>query len=393
MNQTETVHICLVSRQLQPNVIPWIELQPDRVLLLVSKEFNAEAEQLKKIAHDLQIKAAIYRHPIPAADYRILREYFLELATELAPDAAFCINLTGGTKLMALAAAEVLAGEGYQFIYTDTQNRQIEYLNLNRDTAALDPHLFNESMKITELMACGMARVINTGTSDDKRRQQLIEREDFTEQFTRVALKNRKAVGTLNWKIGDSVLSSDGRTLKSTTLHLDSELEHAFSKVLNVANSQNLIQFDAGSAILHFRTVEEARWLNGVWLEEYVWLQLRAAGLKQYDTSVELQWLLPENSSKAPANELDVIAAFDNKLWIIECKSGKLRSAEKQAVFHKLSQLSSQLAGPFGGAILASLHAPDANIASRATHSNVEIIHGQELLQLKSKFTEWMGKT
>ena len=101
-----TLHICLVSNQLQPSVIAWRELKPERTLLLASGKVEAEAMQLMQIARDMGLKAERYAEAIPTDSYAHLREYFLELATELPTDTDIFVNLTGGCLLYTSDAAD-----------------------------------------------------------------------------------------------------------------------------------------------------------------------------------------------------------------------------------------------------------------------------------------------
>ena len=387
-----TLHICLVSNQLQPSVIAWRELKPERTLLLASGKVEAEAMQLMQIARDMGLKAERYAEAIPTDSYAHLREYFLELATELPTDTDIFVNLTGGTKLMTLAAADVLADEGYQFFYTDTDNRQIEFLNLDGTGSTLPPRAFSAPLDSKQLISCGMASIRHTGTTDPRHKQRLIDKKTLIENFARTAINNVSSISKLNWYMAKHILTENGQALKQSSLQLDQTLENAFRKVLTDANDSNLLHYNVDTATVHFRSVDDARWLHGLWLEEFVWWQMRNAGLKHYDTGVELQWQMPDHKARQlPANEIDAIASHDNRLCIVECKTGKLEHEGRQDVIHKLSRLSAQLAGPFGKAILVSLHVPGSSIADRARHSNIAIVCGQQLLNLKQSFRDWIA--
>ena len=293
---------------------------------------------------------------------------------------------------MTLAAADILADEGYQFFYTDTDNRKIEFLNLNGAAGIKPPWAFSTSLDCKQLISCGMARVRATGTTDPQHRQRLLDRKPMIEGFTRTAINNASSISELNRQMNKYILTENGQALRQSRLQLDQTLEQAFRTVLTDADDSNLLRYDADTATIHFSSAEEARWLHGVWLEEFVWWQMRGAGLKQYDTGVELQWQMPNHKAKElPANEIDVIAAHGNRLCIVECKTGKLEHEGRQDLIHKLSRLSSQLAGPFGKAMLVSLHPPGRGIADRARHSNITIVCGQQLLNLQQSFRDWMA--
>lgn len=104
--------VCLVGEQPIPNLLPIISLQPESVLL-------ACTETTKKVAKNLVAM-------LPSSNIREITDYNLSDAIaqlkELC-DAQTIINLTGGTKLMALAAYEVARSFQLPFIYLRSQGK------------------------------------------------------------------------------------------------------------------------------------------------------------------------------------------------------------------------------------------------------------------------------
>ena len=61
------MHVCLVSGQPVPNVLPVLLERPEKVALLVTPEMQEQAERLKNIFRARAIQISVYE--IPAYDF------------------------------------------------------------------------------------------------------------------------------------------------------------------------------------------------------------------------------------------------------------------------------------------------------------------------------------
>jgi hypothetical protein len=129
----KTSHICLISAQTLPNLIPILMHQPQTVHLVVTKDMQAKADNFVKVLQQQQIKCVI--HPnAPSAGLTQLTEYARKVVKKLKQrydaEVQLRLNCTGGTKLMVLAFVKVFEVElpQAQLFYTDTDHEVIEYL-------------------------------------------------------------------------------------------------------------------------------------------------------------------------------------------------------------------------------------------------------------------------
>ena len=100
------IHVCLVSGQPIPNLIPlkMEGLTPHKVILLVSPDMAVQPDRIEKVIKSW--KVAVERHPIAPYDLESARKTCLDILATIE-DNDVTLNVTGGTKIMALAAFEV----------------------------------------------------------------------------------------------------------------------------------------------------------------------------------------------------------------------------------------------------------------------------------------------
>jgi len=132
MSHHSTIHICLVSAQLLPNLIPLLTEPPEAVQLVVTEPMKKQAERFKKILRQQAIQIIEPDQNCPDSGLNEILEQALELAAQLEeryPGQRFILNATGGNKLMALGFVRVFRDYlSAEIIYVDTQNTQIESL-------------------------------------------------------------------------------------------------------------------------------------------------------------------------------------------------------------------------------------------------------------------------
>lgn len=119
--------VCLVSRQAMANVIPVLEFKPEKVILLITEEEKNVADNLKKLFEKYKIKVEIFREKLDAYDIEKVKNICMDVIRE--NDNELILNLTGGTKTMAVAAYEIFRTVDKQIIYHNPANHKIIFLN------------------------------------------------------------------------------------------------------------------------------------------------------------------------------------------------------------------------------------------------------------------------
>ena len=102
-------HIIMVSGQATPNVLAVMDksIRPNEVVLCTTDDMRRNGEILADYFKRHQIRSRIYELS-SAYDFAALQEKFLDLAAEFSGrESETGVNLTGGTKLMTIAAQQV----------------------------------------------------------------------------------------------------------------------------------------------------------------------------------------------------------------------------------------------------------------------------------------------
>ena len=130
------VHVCLLSDQLLPNLIPVLMERPARVYLVATDEMSVRGRdtRMRRLLRREGIEVRI-RTRAPSTGIDAIRRTAHRIAQEIRSTEAgrtLALNATGGTKLLAMGFVEVFRDrlEGYplRIIYTDTEHRLIETL-------------------------------------------------------------------------------------------------------------------------------------------------------------------------------------------------------------------------------------------------------------------------
>lgn len=116
--------VCLVGEQPIPNLLPILHLRPTRVLLV-----HTQNEGSRKAAARLQKLCTAKGMPADMLDvgdaYRIENIYRKIREKVIAqPADGWCFNLTGGTKLMSLAAFQLAAELKMPCVYFQTESQR-----------------------------------------------------------------------------------------------------------------------------------------------------------------------------------------------------------------------------------------------------------------------------
>ena len=102
-----SIHILLVSAQAAPNLLPALdpELKPAETILLVTAKMAGRAAALESVLCHAAVKVSHVTLD-DEHDYAAVEKVLLDLAAKRDGE-DIALNVTGGTKLMALAAQSV----------------------------------------------------------------------------------------------------------------------------------------------------------------------------------------------------------------------------------------------------------------------------------------------
>jgi hypothetical protein len=157
-NVSKSIHICLISDQPIANLLPLLLERPQQAIFLVSPEMKAQAERLKKLVKPRGIMVTIKEIP-SAYDFNAIINVCEEIKKEAeATNADLILNVTGGTKIAALATFQSFYFNNRRIIYLDTTHNQLLQLAPETTSVPVQENL----VKVHDyLVAYGMNPQVN----------------------------------------------------------------------------------------------------------------------------------------------------------------------------------------------------------------------------------------
>jgi hypothetical protein len=358
-------HLCLVSDQPVPNLLPALDptLRPERVVLAVSTEMHNQARWLE---------LALKRHSIPteylpldsAIDLPDLSKRFLDyLCAHAGIDLA--LNVTGGTKPMAIAAQEAFRMAERPVFYVSVQSDQIYWLD-----PAMEPVPLTKGPGLaTFLLAHGYQATI-----PDARRLPDAWHA-VADRLAQEAGNWGKAIGRLNAiaKVAEERRSLDAR-------RIDTDESGPWDDMLRALSDGGVIDYYDDRTV-RFPNEEARFFANGGWLEHYVYRTLRTLPeIKDVSMNVTVK---DETGNR---NELDTAFLHRNRLFLVECKTRifdeRGANAPASNAVYKLDALK-RLGGLRTHGILISYRKLRPEHRRRADADGIQVLDGASLSRLR----------
>jgi hypothetical protein len=380
---TPTHHICLVAESPMPTLGPLLDksIGAKSAILLYTPYTQTAAEHQANVLQKHGIKTELLALPDP---YHL--QPLIDLLVPLAsryPNGA-CINITGGSKLMSLAAWQVFNQPQHHLYYVHLFHDSMVWLNHSQAD-----HPISDSIKLPDYFAAHGYQVI--GNSATPAHPVLMQLARTLAQGT----YQNEHVAIINAGIEESKTGGNNLTIPyKNTKKID-----AFIQLLCDANIATIKHNH-----LHLDDSSVWRFLNGEWLEQvtldavlalkkrYPKFQDIAIGLKVTNPNQRFSGLngMPQTLS----NELDVVILRDNTLYLIECKGGKKFPNEADNYTTKLDSLRDTLGGIKGKGLIISQYALTQGSEKRAAEYRIKTLSGsQPIKQLEQHLAQWLGCT
>ncbi|MEG8945785.1 Card1-like endonuclease domain-containing protein [Rosettibacter firmus] len=331
---------CLVSRQSMANVLPILMFQPKQVVLFSTPEECRSADNLEKLFKSKNIIVQ-RKDGLNAYDFTEFKNVINNEINKFHDDV--CLNVTGGTKLMALAAYEAFKEHNKKIIYCDTEHQNIIFLspeykieNLKADLTIKD-YLLSYGYQIKE------SKNVN-----------LVEK--FFPLFEFILANNLIYEFVLLFKEIRERHVEDYPKITIT------------SRSKNFIFSKNFDMYNIIFGIQNKRTIsiQSYEYKSGDWLEYYVYYILKKHYKLNPLTGVKIV------SDKNVENEIDVLVLKDYKLYSYSCKSGK---SDNQYDLFQLETLRNITSGTFGKGIFVSSKKANRKFLERAKELSIKIIN------------------
>jgi len=373
------IHICLVSKQPIPNLTTILQFRPDHVILLKTKEMEKEAQLLKDIIKqkgfdviDEVIEAYDINNVINISE-SIIKKY---------KDCEVTLNITGGTKIGTLGTFQAFYTAGMPIFYVDTDHNKI--LQLFPESKQQDIAITTTISIKDYLAAYGFE--VEDFVKDDT---YIFKRKDLTNFL----VNNVKIVKQLNYNL-HSYDDKDDKLPIAISLSINDKFRTLINKLNGVSFEGNKLKIDDPLSL---------KYLKGIWLEEYVYMQSKACDLDDIKLNVKGKWITL--TKHKPKNEFDILLSKGNRLFYISCKTSNpnKKIADRNDLdktegvgreyLYELDSIGDTALGLFGKRMIVSARKiEDPYIKSRAGILRIDIVDGKDIITFKENLKQWLQR-
>jgi len=380
--------LCMATKQNPVNTLP-LELpniRPDLVCVAITGTMEEQGSELISQIQALGIRTE--RLDVPNENsLRALLQLF-EDWLESRIDYEIYVNLTGGTKLMSLAAYQVFSSYGFRCFYQILKNNQTLQSNqiiwLDDESVvsgigekiSLERYLASYQFKITQRERVQEIPEVHIQYAEEIFKRLKTNYESCSRTMTK-----------LNGICAEKINASDRENfIKNLTTDESGFIDHLahetglftlFADKIEYANNDDSIR----------------KLIAGGWLEVLTTIKIREA-TQTRDLSMNVSF---EKSTKrvgtASRNELDVMAMVGAALYIVECKTvnweGRTPIKPEDSIY-KLSALS-DIGGLNTKSAFVSLVEISETAKTRAAENNIELICGKSIIELPSRLRRWIS--
>jgi hypothetical protein len=368
-------HVCLISDQPIPNLVPLLLEKPDKALLLVSPEMKAQADRLKKIIQPRGI-AVKTREIASAYDFPAMQQT-CEKVIKGSPEAELTLNVTGGTKIAALAAFQAFYRNNRRIIYLDTANHRLLQLAPENREQAIDVNL----VRVRDCLALYGLNPLPGNSPAPVRRPGLSD-------LARLLITDSPLLSRLN-----NAISRVGKNPQYANLDLN-ELGPGADKLVPLLEGCG-VAGRTGPARLNISSPEKVFFCHGGWLEEYVYWCVKDLALQGLDLAINVKVEWDGKGSRPTKNEFDVLFTHANRLHLISCKASNperetASGTRATEALNELDTLADRAGGLFGRAMLVSARRLSDYDGERARKMKIQLVEAEAVNCLRDKLLGWV---
>ena len=377
MTQTPDVHVLLVSQQAAPNLLAALDpgLKPAEAVLLVSEPMQGRADALERVLRE----AGVRTQRLPLAnehDYPALESALLELAAARG-DERIALNVTGGTKLMALAAQSIALAAGWSVFYVDADTDEVIWLGAR----AGQRQRLTEHLRLRHyLMGYGFEPGASSGRPPADTRQ-----EALIQTLLLQIGSLEKPLGQLNW------LAQQAEDRRSLGIPLDERQRHDPHLAALLRQYEDAGVLTVAGAAIAFPDEALRGFAKGGWLEQHLHRvvagQAGALGLRDLAANLEV------TDAGGVTNELDLVFLARNRLFIVECKTARMdkpQAPKANDTLFKLAEIVRRVGGLGARGLLASYRPLRDSEQRLARALGIELVCGPDLARLPARLKNWV---
>lgn len=363
-------HICFVSDHNVAELLGALLPGPGRVQVhaIATPAMQPKAAHLASACRRHGIKCEL--HSLPAIAIPEI-ENLLDEIWYAASYAAWAVNITGGKKLMSLAAWAWAMRNRIPAFYVDTAAGQIQVFDNSAWRSEPLPDLLKFETLLTLYGYEIAARVSNPVDQDT--RSALLKINDFFLDQT-----GSRAIHALN----DRASRASERDLAVVW-----RPDESLARLLAICKQAGKLDYTDDRII--FRDEGARDWCMGGWLEEYV--QSVLARLENEGQLTSWACRVEINGQGGP-NELDAVFTAKNRLHVIECKTEKLQKNERVTpILYKADSIKGRMGGLHAKFMLCAIDSLAPWEAKRAANLGIRTVVGPGLRDLRKILLEWIN--
>ncbi len=375
--------VSLISEQTVPNVIVAEHFMPDVYWFLSTKRMESEGKRrcvenalmLKK--HNLTLGNTL----IKIVDQDSLAdciEKIEEMINMVNEESSYIVNITGGNKIMAIAALEVFRDIGEKVIIGYVPLNKNDFIQIYPRKKPLRVHEISARLSVEEYLSCYGFEIRNKGQIQSSIstaiRRELLSRWilDNYEELKGMLRFLYKNIGNKRNEAQVEMLSEFNRE--------PSGVEREFLKRLSFTLENKIIK--------KILTRDEIIYLTGGWFEEYAFSEIYKMLQRDFIDDVKIG--IQVSSISGTDNELDIAFMKNNTFYHIECKT--LGEEEEQFVVrdevYKKGAILHQL-GKGGNAFICTTHnSIKPSLLNRARDYNVIILNLNDVRNLSEEISK-----
>lgn len=342
---TSKTIVSIISEQTIPNYlfIKEMFLPGDTLMFISSKKMKDKIHWIKEALGWKQCATVdiIFNKD---GDEEIFDAICGQVSTYLNDKEEYCVNLTGGTKYLALVLQNLFEKFNSRFYYIPYPKNQIISVTGSDERRILYRVTVSEYLKIY-------------GESIKNPKTPIIE-SAYTQQFLSLFMNN---LHPNHFEVINKL-----RAYRNCKTLVVSDIEHKednakMPRIEGLSAFLNDIQYPNSSDSLQKYDVQ---YLTGGWFEEFVFHYI-----KKYVNPNDIQ--LGVNIKKTN-NDLDVVFTLGNKLFVIECKTGVEKESMLKEIVYKASALKSALLGLSAKSYIFALSEGDEKWETAASNMGIK---------------------
>jgi len=374
MSTPAQIQIMLVSEQAAPNLLAALDpaMKPQEAVLLVSKKMAQRAAALQAVL----VEAGIKTHTLALVDeHRMdaLETAMMDMAAQREGQ-SIAVNLTGGNKLMALAAQSVAQAAGWPSFYVDVDTDQVVWLDKTRPLQTL-----SQQLRLGHYLRSYGATFAEP-----------IDRPQPNPSWQALMKDLVLNVGSLTNPIGQlNYLAQQARDNLRTQLTAEQSNNPSLHALLRKFEQIQVLQIKSNA--LQFPSEAARAFANGGWIEHHVYQTVcqvtGALGIRDKAANLQLR-----DISGQP-NEIDVAFLARNRLFVIECKTARMdnpQDLKANDTLYKLAENCRRIGGLGTRGMLATYRPLRDSELRLAQALQIEVVAASALARLDEKLKSWV---